>query len=594
MAVQLTFLLLLLDVFLLIHYVASLCNVTCTTDYKTSLNCSCSGSVPSFPIQLEANCRTEEQEVNGSCEVKPPQSWCVMHPQCFDCVTSVETNCTTSVHHRDGQVGMMKSESSSWILSEMVKPLQPFNVQVTTGDRFFNITWDINNHLEEPLTYNVRIRANKDLSKDPVYSLSVDQNFMLIYDEKLQPQTKYTVDVQAKMSPQAIYEGPWSEWSSPAELETSGMTEGADARWWYFSFSVIFLLGLLILGYSQKMFWLKRLRVITYIPRPNEFFKPLYSAHEGKFEDWVRPVFSEYDILMINTPVEVMSKKKQDALYWSTEKQSYGGDDDAKEDGCFLHSLQPHGDSLLQCQDCSSLHGTGHSTGHISIHTVTLSGEEESEEENVSRRSINSIRSYQDGSFEEENREHAGYDLEESQVSRLHRQNRILPDMNFPQQAQFIEEERVSLDSFVSNEQSEDGYPRMDLDTIDSGFGEPECRSPAASESSMAEQTNSDLFHENSNYVKQWMISSTLQEDSLASNKPSEDGCPHVDLDTVDSGFGEPECRSPTASESSIAEQTNSDLFHKNSNSIYVKQWMICSTLQEDSNNSTDELPKTL
>lgn len=151
----------------------------------------------------------------------------------------------------------------------------------------------------------------------------------------------------------------------------------------------------------------------------------------------------------------------------------------------------------------------------------------------MSQSSVNTLRSYQDGesfgSFGEDNGEQAGYDLEEPQVSRLDRQSGELPhhenqisndlsleNINFQPHVPLNEPERVSLDSFASNEQSEDGYPHVDLDTIDSGFGE--CSSPGASDSNIAEQIDSDSFREhknsNSNYVKQWMVCSTIQEDS--------------------------------------------------------------------------------
>lgn len=200
-----------------------------------------------------------------------------------------------------------------------------------------------------------------------------------------------------------------------------------------------------------------------------------------------------------------------------------------KQDGDSVHMLQPHSNSLLFFQDGGSSQGTSHSTGHISIHTVTLYEEEEGAAgEVVSQGSPNTLRSYQVGesfgSFED-NREQAGYDLEEPQM--LDRQHGVLPhheneiandlsveNINFQPHVQLNEPERVSLDSFVSNEQSDDGYPHVDLDTIDSGFGE--CGSPGASDSNIAEQI--DSFHEhkssNSNYVKQWMVCSTIQEDS--------------------------------------------------------------------------------
>ncbi|TDH11389.1 hypothetical protein EPR50_G00060510 [Perca flavescens] len=529
MALRPMFLLLLWYLTLSVHRVTSLCNVTCSTDFKTSLNCSCSDSLPTYSYLVEVICRDEELEVNGSCEVKPPQSWCIMYPKKLDenlyDVAAIETICTAKV----SQVLMNTSVSSSWSLCDVVKPLPPVDVKVTNTDGFYNITWSHTN-TEDCLTYRVRIRESKDLSKGPALSRSLTVKYIEIDHKNLLPHVNYTVDVQAKMCPGNVYRGPWSEWSSAAGWRTKGTSaeiEGMNGCWWYISLSVVLVLVLLLLGYSQKPWWQKKLQRIIYIPRPDEFFKPLDLNYGGNFKEWVKPVFSEYDYLKVNSHAEMISKKQHDVLQWNDEKQSYSKDNEMKQSGHLVHMLQPHSNSLLFFHDGGSSQGTGHSTGHVSIHTVTLSGEEEFEEEVGSQSSAHTLRSYQDGesfgSFEEDNREHAGYDLEE-----LHRQSRILPqhenqilndlsveNINFQPRAQLNEPERVSLDSLALNEQSEDGYPHVDLDTIDSGFGE--CSSPGASDSNIAQQMDSNLFHEhtssNSNYVKQWMICSTIQED---------------------------------------------------------------------------------
>lgn len=67
-------------------------------------------------------CRGEDHfEVNGSCEVKPPQSWCVMFPERFDDVVSIGTACNSTVIQHDDSVIMNATESSSWALSNVGK-----------------------------------------------------------------------------------------------------------------------------------------------------------------------------------------------------------------------------------------------------------------------------------------------------------------------------------------------------------------------------------------------------------------------------------------------------------------------------------------
>uniref|UniRef100_A0A8C3G829 Fibronectin type-III domain-containing protein n=1 Tax=Cyclopterus lumpus TaxID=8103 RepID=A0A8C3G829_CYCLU len=470
--------------------VRSSCNVSCSTDYRVSLNCSCSS--PTYSGLLSVTCSGEDLVVTGSCEVKAPQSWCVMYPEKLDEVASIGTTCNATAGQQGGRVD--DAAPPDWALSDVVKPSPPVGVRVTNANGFSNVTWNHGNR-EDCLRYRVRVRDDRDLSKHPPLSLSVTEKNILLDHETLSPRVGYTVDVQAQMCPGNLYIGPWSEWSSAAHWRTRGAHEGRRAS--------DLLAPEAVTSSTSVSWWQQKLQRMFYIPKAEEFFKPLHLSHGCSFKEWGKPVFSEYDYLRISPRAQMMSEEQHAVLQWSNEKQRYGEDSEIKPGGPFLHAP-----SFFQ--DGGSSQGTGHSTGHVSIHTVTLSGEEEFEE-----RSLNSLRSFQDGerfgSSEEDHGEQAGSDLEAPR-----RQSGILPrhvnqmlddsmeNINFEPRGPPNEPERLSLNS---NEQSEDCYPRVDLDTIDSGFGE--CGSPGASDSNAAEHMHSDLFPEhrslNSNYVKQWM-----------------------------------------------------------------------------------------
>uniref|UniRef100_A0A3Q2UMS0 Fibronectin type-III domain-containing protein n=1 Tax=Fundulus heteroclitus TaxID=8078 RepID=A0A3Q2UMS0_FUNHE len=416
---------------------ASFCNVTCNTDYENVLNCSCSGSVPALPVLLNVTCRhrTYDDIVEGSCEIQPPRSWCTIVKSLIY-VASVGTMCNTTA----SQPGSTNpSEMTSWEL---------WNAGRLT---------DNNQHAP--------------------FILEGDEEHFELNQEKLQPGASYVADIQVKYCKDAFHQGPWSEWSSGAEWST------AKARWprCVAASNLIICTSQLFLCFVFRC-WQKKLRMITYIPRPNEYFKPLYQNYEGNFK----------------------VRESKSAL-------SLNGEGFTPQ---LPNNLLPH------FQHSGASQGTLHSAGHVSIHTVTLSGEEFEGEVT----SQSSLRSYQDGesfgSFDDTHREDAPYNSEDAQASRMDRhsgislrENQLANDLiienqNFQADGE-LNEERVSLDSFGSNEQSEDGYPHVDLDTIDSGFGE--CISPGASDS----HSNSfpDHTHLNSNYVKQWMICSTIQED---------------------------------------------------------------------------------
>ncbi|XP_038137128.1 interleukin 21 receptor, tandem duplicate 1 [Cyprinodon tularosa] len=507
---------------------ASVCNITCSTDYNTKLNCSCSGSVPALPVRLNVTCSDDsDDEVKGSCEIKPPHSWCSIVEENLYLVASVDNICSATVSLPSSEGWVELNESFRWAISQVVKPEPPVNIKVAnaTDPGFYNITWSDTS--DGCLIYGVRIRNATDLFQDIINEVQGKEKYFRLSEEILRPDTAYIVDVRAKHCPDYYLQGPWSEWSSGIQWITAKASQeeedlpGINFYWLYISTPIILFLALLLLGYLQKPCWLKKLRMITYIPRPHEFFKPLYQNYDGNFTEWVKPVFTEYDYLKVTTCITMMNEKQSEILSWRNEKQNYSEDHEVKDGDDFPHGAQLPSNRLLQFQDSSTSQGTVHSTGHISIHTVTLSGEEFEGEVT----SQSSFRSYQDGesfgSFDDANRDNASYDLEESRVSQMDRQsgislreNQIANDLlmenqNYPPDAEFQEAERVSLDSFKSNEHSEDGYPHVDLDTIDSGFGE--CSSPGASDSpsnSFPEQR-----HLNSNYVKQWMISSTIQED---------------------------------------------------------------------------------
>lgn len=206
-------------------------------------------------------------------------------------------------------------------------------------------------------------------------------------------------------------------------------------------------------------------------------------------------------------------KSEHDVIQLNSEKQSCT-EKEVKQSGHFFHELQARDSSLLPCQDGGSGSSSSDQIGHISIHTVTLSEEEVFEEDGTSQSSACVLRGDQDRErfefFGADMEEQAGYGLEEAEHGLLpqlqhqadHRAS--VGDNHVPFHIQLFEEERASLDSLTLNEQSDDGYPHVDLDTIDSGFGE--YNSPGASHGaqqtfSLHEQIN---FH--SNYVKQWMV----------------------------------------------------------------------------------------
>ncbi|XP_041719280.1 interleukin-21 receptor isoform X2 [Coregonus clupeaformis] len=497
----------------LIQYVACFCNVTCTTDYMTSLNCSCSGTVPSSPILLEAECRDFDGQVNASCEITPSQRWCIIQPEGFGIYIGSDTTCTARVKHTGKEDKMKTNDSTDWKLYQLVKPQHPVNVQVTENIDSYNITWqmDENTYLDKLFMYRVRIRT-KHYLKDPVYyPVREDRRYQVLNNLILQPGTEYVANVQASVNPVSNYQGPWSEWSSTVEWRT---TEGDDKFWWQWPvlLTIVPCLILCCLCYLFKILWPKRLHLMNYSPSPEDFFKPLYHTYGGDFKKWVGPVFifSELDPLEKNPSTQMMTEKQLDIL----------------------------GLSRLSVEEDSSSsgdQGTCHSAGHISIDTVMVSGEEgalsgSSWETYKCSQGGGSFSQYTGGSrggmdSEVEGPLGAGAEEEGGLCGESGRRASTgLPAMEWQLQLQARnnQPEQISL-------VSEDGYPPMMLDldsvdTIDSGvFVESDCSSPVNTNFDSEEQIDSALLSgvgsSPSEYVKQWMTGNTMQEDPTNSGQ---------------------------------------------------------------------------
>lgn len=229
----------------------------------------------------------------------------------------------------------------------------------------------------------------------------------------------------------------------------------------------------------------------------------------------------DYDVLRISSQLPTTSEKQLEVGQTATEKQRRW----ASSSGAKLFpTLQPRDNSLMFYLEGGHSDCAGHSAGQVSIHTVTLSGDRKLLEEALSESSPSHLGGHQDrdnlGVFGGDERDQAAFLFEElaagqnghsgvSENLQEPARHSSAENLNFRPLVNFEEAEGVSLDSFVFNEHSDDGYPHVDLDTVDSGFGE--CGSPAASDSNESEPTNS--LHEyksshQSNYVKQWVACS--------------------------------------------------------------------------------------
>ncbi|XP_077455582.1 interleukin 21 receptor, tandem duplicate 1 [Stigmatopora argus] len=268
---------------------SSVCGVSCFTDYKVLINCSCARG-PARPLRLRVNCSDGELHAVGGCLLTPPRPWCVAYPPGLNDIAAVGTDCTTAVG----------GDSSSWALYNAVKPAAPHDVRATgSPDGGLNITWEHADAHDQCLGYSLRIRGPWP---NPARSLAADGRFLAVRRDGLPPGARFRADVRAKWCPENPSQGPWSDWSSSvhwtsADVAARGWRPHALLAVFIPAGAVTALALVFLLACPRKRRWLKRLRRSVSVCRPNDFFQPLYLDYGGDFKEWVKPVFGEHDLL---------------------------------------------------------------------------------------------------------------------------------------------------------------------------------------------------------------------------------------------------------------------------------------------------------
>ncbi|KAL4659026.1 interleukin-21 receptor-like isoform X2 [Arapaima gigas] len=507
----------------LIQYCAGVCNVTCTTDYMVSLNCSCSAHGLLSPYTVTAECWNEFVRGSGTCEIIPPQHWCKTTPENFDLVVSIDASCRTRVNNTNTEQSEKYRDSICFMLHEHIKLDPPFDVQVTQDNGYYNISWKIAKdqsiYLANFFMYKVRLRT-KDASFEECYSIKEDRRNLEIPSDNLKLGEEYVADVQITVNP-SEFQALWSEWSPATKWKTKSPNQEAPQ----FLLLLLFLslLPCLLLCYFGITGRLKWLQLYRYVPSPEDFFKPLYHTYHGNFQKWVGPTFtlSQFDLLEKNMVVQVVKEKQPDSL----DRKEVGGRRDSRE------SQDPGTSSLLDLSShCSPKHlmesssqDTAHLTSHISIHTVTVSGDESTSSGFVGKSCGNCqpkghffpyFADCEGENLASENQTVPDVELLDSrELSGCHHVNHepalgrqassALYSHNWQLEGGDQEAERLSLDSFCSN----DGYPHLelDLDTIDSGFLDSDCTSPVDCELSGKNVVLAEVGKPQSNYIRQWV-----------------------------------------------------------------------------------------
>nr|XP_023647451.1 interleukin-21 receptor-like [Paramormyrops kingsleyae]XP_023647452.1 interleukin-21 receptor-like [Paramormyrops kingsleyae]XP_023647453.1 interleukin-21 receptor-like [Paramormyrops kingsleyae] len=510
------------------------CQLSCSTDFISSLNCSCTGHLPSdISYYIEAHCWDDLDTVNASCEITSPRPWCILELD-YEFNIGSDTECKVWGTPADEWTTSLNS-SVYLVLASHVKPQPPFNVLLRENGSNFNISWEMvytedkNIYLNNMLMYRIRLRPEDGSSKDPIYyTLIEDQRYMQISCSNLQGGKKFMVDVQAK--PSRLFEEKflnyWSEFSQTLQLHCKKPDDRIYQNWMHLFTPLLLVACACICYLGRKRVWLMKVCVCSYIPSPEDFFKPLYRKHGGDFTKWVGPtfVFGEFDFMEKN--MEVVSGKQlcstvkcEKETEESSSRCGRGGKCSSSGFAANILAQSSSQQNLLEGSNRSQ--DTLISSGLLSINTVTVIGEESGWDPYRGSCPYPAFRLEENPSKEDEDQLtveatqraaiSSGHTSGGRRIStELSGQLRLF-SLPWNLASSGNEVEQLSLDSFSSAERSEDGYPNvvLDLDTIDSGFLESECSSPVQSDFSNKEDIEDVVIsvpqHSRTNYVKQWV-----------------------------------------------------------------------------------------
>ncbi|NXP75996.1 IL21R protein, partial [Ramphastos sulfuratus] len=364
-------------VFCLSKLTAACCeNLTCFVDYVQTLSCVLRSDLGASSYNLTATWLSEEDPENAvaACSLLQ-RSRNMSHTQ-YVCTVDMtqllaDVKVQVEIHARQYVI------SRAFYMADNIKPQPPFNLTVVLSEGY-NISWEtiyqnspyyfLNEELEYQLRYKRRTDAWETQKTKAVHD---DRRTLLIQPWELQVNAEYELQVRAKPRQDSGYGGVWSEWSLPLVLTArpAAVAQTAGMGWLLLFGGVVAITALVttVLAKQQSL-WKK----VACIPDPASFFTPLYVAHNGDFKKWVgasRMNFTEWGVVFPEVlDVYSMCPSSSTAREELPELRK-----DLPCKPCMSCLTAPGQDSQPLLSAVKSGSGTeDQSYGHLSIDTVTV------------------------------------------------------------------------------------------------------------------------------------------------------------------------------------------------------------------------------
>ncbi|XP_068002986.1 interleukin-21 receptor isoform X1 [Melanerpes formicivorus] len=359
--------------FLLFHYTTCCENLTCFVDYVQTLSCLLRSDLGACSYNLTATWVSEENPENPVAACSLLQlSRNESHTQYICTVDMTQLLADIKVQVESGD-----RQHVIFYMGDNIKPQPPFNLTAVFS-KGYNISWEtiyqnfpyyfLNDELEYQLRYKRRTDTWEAQKTKAVHQ---DIRTLLILPGELQVNTEYELQVRARPRKGSGYHGVWSEWSLPLALTTrpAAVAQTAGMEWLLlFGVVVAITASIATVLAKQQSLWKK----VACIPDPASFFRPLYLVHNGDFKKWVgasRMNFTEWGIVL----PEVLEVYTMRPCSSTTREELCELRKDLSCKPCVSCLTAPGQDSQSLLPGVNSSSGTeDQSYGHLSIDTVTV------------------------------------------------------------------------------------------------------------------------------------------------------------------------------------------------------------------------------
>ncbi|NXN11529.1 IL21R protein, partial [Indicator maculatus] len=351
-------------------------NLTCFVDYVQTLSCVLRSNLGASSYNLTATWVSEEDPENpvAACSLLQ-QSKNMSHTQymCTVDMTQLLADIKVQVETDDRQNVI----TEEFYMGDNIKPQPPFNLTATFSEGY-NVSWETIYQnspyyfLNEELEYQLRYKRRTDTwEAQKTKAVHQDIRTLVILPWELQVNAEYELQVRAKPRKGSGYGGVWSEWSPPLALTTrpAAVTQTAGMGWLLlFGVIVAITASIATILAKQQSLWKK----VACIPDPASFFRPLYLVHNGDFKKWVGAShmnFIEWGIVL----PEVLEVYTMCPSSSTTREELCELRKDLSCKPCMSCLTVPGQDSQSPLSVVNSSSGTkDQSYGHLSIDTVTV------------------------------------------------------------------------------------------------------------------------------------------------------------------------------------------------------------------------------